>query len=97
MSVDFMCKEHTLVLHSEQENKILDYQTQQYKVFPCLASAYALFFVSKMLKNRYLRIYAEIMKGNFKNLPEVCFILLLFFKNQKEINQMNSHSIQNEF
>nr|XP_022297816.1 peroxisomal acyl-coenzyme A oxidase 1-like [Crassostrea virginica] len=56
---------------SEQENKILDYQTQQYKVFPCLASAYALFFVSKMLKNRYLRIYAEIMKGNFKNLPEI--------------------------
>lgn len=56
---------------SEKESKILDYQTQQYKVFPCLATAYALFFVSKTLKNRYLKTYAEIMKGNFKNLPEV--------------------------
>ncbi|XP_052676453.1 peroxisomal acyl-coenzyme A oxidase 1-like isoform X2 [Crassostrea angulata] len=56
---------------SEKESKILDYQTQQYKVFPSLATAYALFFVSKTLKNRYLKTYAEIMKGNFKNLPEI--------------------------
>ncbi|XP_048740597.2 peroxisomal acyl-coenzyme A oxidase 1-like isoform X2 [Ostrea edulis] len=56
---------------SQEESKILDYQTQQYKVFPCLATSYALFFISKTLRNRYTRIHAEMMKGNYKNLPEI--------------------------
>ncbi|XP_062607269.1 peroxisomal acyl-coenzyme A oxidase 1-like [Saccostrea cucullata] len=56
---------------SQEETKILDYQTQQYKVFPALATTYAMFFVSKTLRNRYLRIHAEMMKGNYQNLAEI--------------------------
>ena len=56
----------------EKEPKILDFQTQQYKLFPVLAFAYATWFVKEDFTSHYNRIYqTEISKGNFQNSAEV--------------------------
>ena len=56
----------------DKEPKVLDFQTQQYKLFPVLAFAYATWFVEEDFKRYYNRIYqTEISKGNFQNIAEV--------------------------
>ncbi|KAK3103843.1 hypothetical protein FSP39_022372 [Pinctada imbricata] len=55
----------------EKEAKILEYQTQQYKLFPGLALAYAILFSTKLLKKKYREAQTEIMKGNLQSLPEL--------------------------
>lgn len=55
----------------EPEPQILDYQTQQYKLFPLLATAYAFSFVGQYMTNTYQRINEEINRGNYSELPEV--------------------------
>ncbi|XP_022068760.1 peroxisomal acyl-coenzyme A oxidase 1 isoform X2 [Acanthochromis polyacanthus] len=55
----------------EPEPQILDYQTQQYKLFPLLAMAYAFKFVGQYMKQTYLRISEDINHGNFSELPEL--------------------------
>ena len=59
------------VLHREPEPQILDYQTQQYKLFPLLATAYAFTFVGQYMKQTYHRISGDIHEGDFSELPEV--------------------------
>lgn len=53
------------------ENKILDYQTQQYKLFPGLTVAYCSFLAHKVLLVRYNTMLVEINNGSYKSLPEV--------------------------
>ena len=53
------------------EQQILDFQTQQYKVFPALAASYATYFISETMMALYQSAYGEIMKGNTKKLGEV--------------------------
>uniref|UniRef100_A0AAQ5WYK7 Acyl-coenzyme A oxidase n=1 Tax=Amphiprion ocellaris TaxID=80972 RepID=A0AAQ5WYK7_AMPOC len=53
------------------EPQILDYQTQQYKLFPLLAMAYAFKFVGQYMKQTYHRISEDINHGNFSELPEL--------------------------
>ena len=53
------------------EQQILDFQTQQYKVFPTLAASYATYFISETMMALYQSAYGEIMKGNTKKLGEV--------------------------
>lgn len=60
-----------VVLHREPEPQILDYQAQQYKLFPLLATAYAFTFVGQYMKNTYNRITGDINQGDFSELPEV--------------------------
>ncbi|KAK3102107.1 hypothetical protein FSP39_008857 [Pinctada imbricata] len=55
----------------EREPKILEYQTQQFKLFPALAFAYAIFFSSRSLRRNYTEAYTEIQKGNLQKLPEL--------------------------
>ncbi|XP_068177420.1 peroxisomal acyl-coenzyme A oxidase 1 isoform X2 [Antennarius striatus] len=55
----------------EPEPQILDYQTQQYKLFPLLATAYAFHFVSQYMKETYHRISGDISGGDFSELPEL--------------------------
>ncbi|KAK3103565.1 hypothetical protein FSP39_020203 [Pinctada imbricata] len=55
----------------EREPKILEYQTQQYKVFPGLALAYAILFSSRSLTLRYSEAHREIQGGNLQKLPEL--------------------------
>lgn len=55
----------------EPEPQILDYQTQQYKLFPLLATAYAFHFVGAYIKDTYQRISGDISTGDLSELPEV--------------------------
>lgn len=55
----------------EPEPQILDFQTQQYKLFPLLATAYAFQFVGAYMKETYLRINEGIGQGDLSELPEL--------------------------
>lgn len=55
----------------EQEPQILDFQTQQYKLFPLLATAYAFKFVGSYMRETYLRVNGDISQGNLSELPEL--------------------------
>ncbi|XP_030064087.1 peroxisomal acyl-coenzyme A oxidase 1 isoform X2 [Microcaecilia unicolor] len=55
----------------EPEPQILDYQTQQYKLFPLLATAYAFHFVAAYMTETYHRITGDINQGNLSELPEL--------------------------
>ncbi|KAK3086444.1 hypothetical protein FSP39_018477 [Pinctada imbricata] len=56
---------------NERETKILDFQTQQYKLFPALAMAYAFMFTSRSVTRKYNEIFPEIQKGDMRRLPEL--------------------------
>lgn len=62
---------HHLSSNREEEAKILDYQTQQEKLLPQLAAAYAFHFVNNYLHKLFDRGYKEIQERNFNSLPEV--------------------------
>ncbi|XP_033479161.1 peroxisomal acyl-coenzyme A oxidase 1 isoform X1 [Epinephelus lanceolatus] len=55
----------------EPEPQILDYQTQQYKLFPLLATAYAFAFVGQYMRQTYHRISEDINQGDFSEMPEL--------------------------
>ncbi|KAM9597481.1 peroxisomal acyl-coenzyme A oxidase 1 isoform 4-T5 [Trichechus inunguis] len=55
----------------EPEPQILDFQTQQYKLFPLLANAYAFQFVGAYMKETYYRINEDIDRGDLSELPEL--------------------------
>nr|KAF6454504.1 acyl-CoA oxidase 1 [Rousettus aegyptiacus] len=55
----------------EPEPQILDFQTQQYKLFPLLATAYAFYFVGAYIKETYHRINEGIDQGDLSELPEL--------------------------
>ncbi|XP_013925923.1 PREDICTED: peroxisomal acyl-coenzyme A oxidase 1 isoform X2 [Thamnophis sirtalis] len=55
----------------EPEPQILDYQTQQYKLFPLLATAYAFHFVGSYMTDTYHRITGNIQDGDLSELPEL--------------------------
>lgn len=52
----------------------MDYQTQQYKLFPLLATAYAYKFVGQYMNQVYHRITGDISQGDFSELPEVLVV-----------------------
>ena len=53
------------------EPQILDYQTQQYRLFPLLATAYSLQLAGKFMFSTYLEINEQIERGNLEALPEL--------------------------
>ena len=53
------------------EPQILDYQTQQYKLFPRLAAAYAYLFGSLALSSNFREVKKEIDDGKLDNLAGV--------------------------
>ncbi|NXC16136.1 ACOX2 oxidase, partial [Corythaeola cristata] len=55
----------------EQEAKILDYQTQQEKLLPQLAAAYAFHLIYNYLEELFDKGYREIQIKNFNALPEL--------------------------
>ncbi|KAG8446156.1 hypothetical protein GDO86_013855 [Hymenochirus boettgeri] len=55
----------------EPEPQILDFQTQQYKLFPLLATAYAFCFVGSYMNHTYHRISADIQQGNLSQMAEL--------------------------
>ena len=59
---------------SQPEPQILDYQTQQYKLFPLLASAYAIWFTGMKIREIYFTVTYDIMQGDTEKLPEVSLL-----------------------
>ncbi|KAJ8788081.1 hypothetical protein J1605_022642 [Eschrichtius robustus] len=55
----------------DPEAKVLDYQTQQQKLFPPLAKAYAFHFVANSLLEFFHRSYSSILDRDFSLLPEL--------------------------
>ncbi|XP_061189326.1 peroxisomal acyl-coenzyme A oxidase 1-like [Saccostrea echinata] len=54
-----------------EEAQIIDYQTQQYKLFPLLATSFAMIFAGEFISNFYKIKYPEIAAGNFEYLPQL--------------------------
>ncbi|XP_075133571.1 peroxisomal acyl-coenzyme A oxidase 1-like isoform X2 [Leptodactylus fuscus] len=55
----------------EPEPQILDFQTQQYTLFPLLATTYAFRFMGLDMRKAYYRITRDIQQGNLNELPEL--------------------------
>ncbi|XP_052079728.1 peroxisomal acyl-coenzyme A oxidase 1-like isoform X2 [Mytilus californianus] len=53
------------------EPQILDYQTQQYRLFPLLATAYALYFAGNYMSTAYSEGSQKIEKGQLEELPQL--------------------------
>jgi len=49
---------------------VIDYKTQQARLFPLLASAYAFRFVSEWLKWLYTDVTQRLQANDFSTLPE---------------------------
>ncbi|PIK44722.1 putative peroxisomal acyl-coenzyme A oxidase 1 isoform X3 [Apostichopus japonicus] len=59
------------LIPGKPEPRILDYQSQQMKLFPQIASAFALLICGAQLKDRFLEYLAQTDEGNFSALPEL--------------------------
>lgn len=55
----------------ESEVQILDYVTQQYKIFPNLAACFAFKMTADWIWNMYNAVTAELDQGDLEKLPEV--------------------------
>ena len=53
------------------EVQVLDYQTQQMKLLPLIASAYALNQTGQFMLRHYAQGRSEIAQGNLEVMPEV--------------------------
>ncbi|XP_022867012.1 peroxisomal acyl-coenzyme A oxidase 1-like [Olea europaea var. sylvestris] len=53
------------------ENQVINYKTQQSRLFPLLASAYAFRFVGEWLKWLYTDVTQKLQANDFSTLPEV--------------------------
>lgn len=55
----------------EPEPQILDYQTQQYKLLPQIATIFAIHFAAKDVWNTFNEVTGNIQDGNLVRLPEL--------------------------
>ena len=62
--------------NSGPEPQVLDFQTQQYKLLPLVASSYAYWFGGESILNMHAAVTGEIEKGNMELLPEVSLCVL---------------------
>jgi len=60
-----------VMLFRDPEPQVIEFQTQQYKLFPLLATAYAYWFAGQMLQKAYNALEDELKKGITASLPEV--------------------------
>lgn len=56
---------------SEPEVQILDFLTQQYKIFPYIASCFAFQYAAALIWDTYNSVSSELETGQFDNLPEL--------------------------
>ncbi|KAK3088150.1 hypothetical protein FSP39_015398 [Pinctada imbricata] len=54
-----------------EEAQVLDYQTQQYKLFPALATSYAMLMAGRFMYDFYLKTTAQIEKGDLGTMPQL--------------------------
>lgn len=60
-----------IIISSEGEPQILDYATQQHKLFIAIATAHALQLSSNWLWQSFNAVLAQMKGGNTDTLPEV--------------------------
>lgn len=60
-----------LIYSSEPESQIMDYVTQQYKLFPNLAACFAFRMCADWIWEMYNNVTAELDQGELERLPEV--------------------------
>jgi acyl-CoA oxidase len=58
--------------YSQGEVQVLDYQSQQYRILPSLAAAFAYFLVGKQMMAIYESATQAVLGGQTDVLPEVC-------------------------
>lgn len=63
----------------QQEAQILDYQTQQYKLFPAIATVIVYKLAAKWLYEKYSTVMSELYQGDLKHLSEVSMTMLFIF------------------
>lgn len=56
---------------SEPESQIMDYMTQQYKLFPYVATYFALTVAADWIWDMYNNVSAELHQGDLESLPEL--------------------------
>ena len=56
---------------------MLDYQTQQYKILPLIATAYAMTATGQQTMTTYYELLGEVLEGNTEVLAEVRSFLYL--------------------
>lgn len=59
---------------SAGEPQIIDYQTQQHKLFPVIASALAYRFAAIWLWDVYNEVTSQLEQGDLESLPEVILL-----------------------
>uniref|UniRef100_A0A1B6GE28 Acyl-coenzyme A oxidase n=1 Tax=Cuerna arida TaxID=1464854 RepID=A0A1B6GE28_9HEMI len=55
----------------EKEPQIIDYRTQQYKLFPSIATSLAMLFSANWLWDMYNNVNSELEQGDLERLPEL--------------------------
>lgn len=55
----------------EREPQIMDYKTQQFKLFPHIAEVWAMVFSSRWLWDMYNNVTSELDQGDLERLPEL--------------------------
>ena len=53
----------------------MDYQTQQFRLLPLVASAYALTTTGVAMMIMFIQVRGQMDEGNLESLPEVCGLL----------------------
>ncbi|KAK9505625.1 hypothetical protein O3M35_009632 [Rhynocoris fuscipes] len=59
------------IVPGEPEPLIIEYKTQQYKLFPHIATSIAMFFASNWLWVMYNNVTSELAQGDLERLPEL--------------------------
>lgn len=57
--------------NANRETQVLDYMTQQHKLFPLLATAYAFRFVGQWMETLYSEVMSQFENDNFSALAEI--------------------------
>ena len=55
---------------NKQEQKLLDYKTQQYRLFHLLSTVYAMHFTGKEMGKLYKDLVERLTKGDFSTMAE---------------------------
>lgn len=66
-----VCQFNDKYHYRHPEPQILDYRTQQYKLFPSIATSIAMTFSANWLWNMYNNVTSELEQGDLERLPEV--------------------------
>ena len=74
------------------EPQILDYQTQQMKLFPAISTSYALYFTGMFVEDIYQDTMAAVKSGDTIGLPEVSTTI-----NNNYDNNNNSNNYNNDY